>query len=400
MHINGKTTAATIVKDIASAITTGDVLTPANNWTLVYPPLLTDITNKAVVKATTKIEKKWVYQELKTITDGSITFTNTLAVGGLTRVMVKDKKYFLYLREEAGTLDTMEYRVNGNNLDFHTALNGKEVLVDYEKVVDVSKEYFVRMNMPATTDDNRTNYYYMNVEFGEGYDSLTDTFPADHKIALPTKLSWFRQTDTAEAIAHDWMSIEYWLTFDYNAAVGVIMGDPGLSNECWMSSPFYWGQVEQIEGALATDDTGNFGIFTGSYTEPTLSKSYGDYTGTGVIDVCMASTKTGRPYNAHKLKLFGGYEFREKTFNSMSSHTRKHDVSDIVVADVHENDRGKLKHCIAVPRLAKTHGSELIYNRFVSGKEEKYVFININALYTPFNTSSDDLFGIAIRKDI
>jgi hypothetical protein len=114
----------------------------------------------------------------------------------------------------------------------------------------------------------------------------------------------------------------------------------------------------------------------------------------------MVKTKTKRPYQAHKVSLFGGYDFREKTFNGQSLHTGKHPVSDIVLTDTHENDRGILRHCIAVPKVAKEHGVELIYNRYMSGKEQTYIFLNINAPYTPFNTSPDVLIGFAIRTDI
>ena len=114
----------------------------------------------------------------------------------------------------------------------------------------------------------------------------------------------------------------------------------------------------------------------------------------------MVSTKIGRPYQAHKVAIFGGYEFREKTFNGQSAHTGKRPVSDIVLTDVHENDRGTLKNCLAVPRVAKEHGTELIYNRYVSGEEERYLFLNINAPFTPFNTSPDVLIGFAIRTDV
>jgi hypothetical protein len=46
------------------------------------------------------------------------------------------------------------------------------------------------------------------------------------------------------------------------------------------------------------------------------------------------------------------------------------------------------------------HGVELIYNRFVSGEEETYIFLNINSPYSPFNTSPDVLLGFAVRTDI
>lgn len=399
MYVHGFTTAKDIVKDLVTALTTGDTLTPENNWTLVEPADLAEVTNTAVLKVQPKVTKKWVKKEPLTIADGEVTLTNTLAPKGGTRVFVRDKKYNLSLQKEGTTPDVMEYVVLADNkLKFNAALNGKQILVDYEMVVDIAQEYYVKLDKPAIRGVDKVNNHFINWVIGENYDTVGDNFPADH-FSTTGKLSWFRETANSELIAKDWLPIEYWISFDRNAAAGVVMADPGLSVSDWLSSPFYFGSLEQIEGALETDLKGNFGGFAGSDTEPTLMKHYGDYTGNGMTDVIMASSKTGRPYQAHKVAVFGGYEFREKTFNGQSHHTGKHPVSDIVLVDVHENDRGTLRRCIAAPRVGKEHGSELIYQRYISGEEKTYLFLNINAPYTPFSTSPDVLLGFAIQVD-
>ena len=415
-YIRDYTTADTIVKDLTTKLCTGDELIPSNNWTLINPEpgedleaALESITNMAVVKATTKIYKKWVKREPATVDSGTITLDKPIVSGGGTRVFVRDKKYNLFLTESE-TVDIMEYRISGEStIAVNDSLEGKQVLVDYETPVDISKEYYLKLYKPPTVTigSSTPNHYGLQWVIGEDYDisndssssDITDGFPPDH-YSMVGKLNWFRETPVAKEIAQGWLPIEYWLSFDNNAVTGVVMGDPGLSGSEWLSSPFYFGSLEQIEGALETDEIGNFGGFSGSFTEPQLSKTYGDYTGTGVIDVIMVKTKTKRPYQAHKVSLFGGYDFREKTFNGQSLHTGKHPVSDIVLTDTHENDRGILRHCIAVPKVAKEHGVELIYNRYMSGKEQTYIFLNINAPYTPFNTSPDVLIGFAIRTDI
>lgn len=400
-YVHGFTTAENVLKDLARALTAGDVLTPENNWTLVYPVGGVEaIADAATLKVQPKILKQWVKKEPQTVTSGKITVEGPMAEKGGTRVFVRDKKYYLYLKKEAGVPDLMEYRVlNDREIEVNPALEGKRILADYEKKVDITTEYFVRIEKPVTYGAGVANNHFINWKIGEGYDPGTDAFPADHH-STEGKLSWFKETANSEVIAKPWLPIEYWISFDRNAAAGVLMGDPGLSVSDWLSAPFYFGSIEQIEGALETDLTGNFAGFGGSYTEPALSKVYGDYTGTGMTDVTMAASKTGRPYQAHKVQMFGGYEFREKTFNGQSLHTGKHAVSDIVLADAHENDRGILKHCLAVPRVAKEHGTELIYNRYISGEEQTYIFLNINAPYTPFNTSGDVLIGFAIRTDL
>ena len=416
-YVHGFTTADNIVRDLVTQLTTGDKLVATNNWTLVYPDpanasgdtneeklinALAGITDTATLKVNPKITKQWVKKFPAVITDGEITLNDPIAPGGGTRVYVRDKKYYLYLNKDPeATLDIMEYKITSpTTIEVNPVLNGKQVLVDFEKTVDITTEYFVRFTKPKNTGAGKPNHYYINWEIGTNYDSETDTFPVDHVQAVKGKINWFKETAAAEAIVHGWLPIEYWLSFDRNSCSGVVMGDPGLSASEWLSSPFYFGQLDQIEGALETDLTGNFAGFGGSYTEPTLSKAYGDYTGTGMTDVIVVASKSGRPFQAHKVALFGGYEFREKTFNGQSQHTGKHAVSDIVLIDVHENDRGILRNCLAVPRVAKEHGTELIYNRYISGEEQTYIFLNINAPFTPFNTSPDVLIGFAIRTDI
>ena len=400
-YVHGFTTADNILKDLATVFTTGDALVEENNWKLVYPEDIDSITDKCCFELKPVTTRQWVKREPQVVTNGVITVKHNFAEKPGTRVFVRDKKYYLYLKKDDSPLDIMEYRISGpNTIEVNPVLNNKQVLVDYEKAVYIESTYYVELSKPAKTTAGKDNHYYINWKIGENYDSVTGTFPPDHSNALDGKISWFKETTAAEAIVRGWLPIEYWICFDRNAGTGVLMGDPGLSISEWLSSPFYFGALKQIEGALETDLKGNFGGFGGSFSEPVLSKKYGDYTGTGVTDVVMVSTKTGRPYQAHKVAVFGAYEFREKTFNGQSAHTGKHPVSDIVIGDVHENDRGILYHCLAVPRVAKEHGTELIYNRYVSGEEETYIFLNINSPYTPFNTSPDVLLGFAIRTDI
>ena len=415
MFVHGFTTADNIVKDLAKVFTTGDFLEAENNYELVYPDpstqtganaeekleaALDSIEDIFTIKMTPKTTRRWIKKEPQTVDEGAtITVNSTILTGGGTRVYVRDKKYYLYLKKDDGELDIMEYKiVDDNTIEVNESLVGKQVLVDYEKPVEEEYTYYVRFYKPTTVGGN-PNHYFLEWTIGENYANDTDEFPVDH-YSRTGKINWFKETTTAALAAKGWLPIEYWVSMTKNALIGVVMGDPGLSNDSWLSSPFYFGSLKQIDGALETDNKGNFAGFGGSFTEPELSKIYGDYTGTGMTDVIMVSTKIGRPYQAHKVAIFGGHEFREKTFNGQSAHTGKHPVSDIVLTDVHENDRGTLRNCLAVSRVAKEHGTELIYNRYISGEEERYLFLNINAPFTPFNTSPDVLIGFAIRTDV
>ncbi len=104
-YIRDYTTADTIIKDLVTKLCTGDELVPSNNWTLINPApggdleeALDGITNMAVVKASTKVTKKWVKREPVTVSAGTITLSKAIAAGGGTRVFVRDKKYNLFLK--------------------------------------------------------------------------------------------------------------------------------------------------------------------------------------------------------------------------------------------------------------------------------------------------------------
>lgn len=234
----------------------------------------------------------------------------------------------------------------------------------------------------------------------------------EYKQVQETKWSWYKCNAQTVQYVQDWLPIEYWMNINESSCVCVLMGDPGMSATDYISSPAYFGQLEQIEGALETDDKGNFACFSGSDQAPQSRnenadisgeiprlKKFGDYTATGTTDIMLAASKSGRPFQGHKVGLFGMYEFKEQTFNGQSSHTDKSSVTDIVVADVHENERGILKNCIGVPKLGKEHGVELVADRYIANKEKTYIFLKITAQYTPFNTSNDVLIGLAIRTD-
>jgi hypothetical protein len=219
------------------------------------------------------------------------------------------------------------------------------------------------------------------------------------------KLSWFKEA--VDTSAYSDMTVEYFMWLDNNSVVGVICGDEKANRDMFVNSPFYWGSIEQLEDSKTTDLVGNFAGFSGSDTEPMIYlpngefnpiyKTYGDTTGTGITDVTMLKSKLGAPYQAYDLKFFCGYENRVKSYNAKSPYTGGYSSSDIIVSDVTECERGKLRNCLAVPKEGKEHGAELIYKRYDFEQETTYVFLHITASYTPFNKSPDSLMGICIK---
>ena len=152
MFVHGFTTADNIVKDLAKVFTTGDFLEAENNYELVYPDpstqtgataeekleaALDSIEDIFTIKMTPKNTRRWIKKEPQTVDEGAtITVDSTILTGGGTRVYVRDKKYYLYLKKDDGELDILEYRiVDDKTIEVNESLVGKQVLVDYEKPV-------------------------------------------------------------------------------------------------------------------------------------------------------------------------------------------------------------------------------------------------------------------------
>lgn len=413
MYLHGFSSASTIIKDLATKLTTG-ALTTTDNWVLADPASVTEVTNVAVLKATVNLGKKWIKKEAVTASEAgkistSLGIFEWTSNGGGTRVYVKDKRMYLYLKTGTGTPDVTEYTVTGTKeITVNTQFASMALLVDYESPTTSAddKTYYLKLEKPTQTSAGAENNYYLEWRIGEAYTKgespSAGTFESEHCMATVGKLCWFKENTNAATYAKSWLPIEYWLSFDKNSIVGVLMGDPGMSIDNYVSTPFGWGLLNQIDGALETDDSGNFFGFSGSQYDPSISpsKTFGDFTATGIKDVAVVKTKSGRPYQGHKLSVFGAYEFSAATFNGQSAFTGKSTVTDMVVGDVNENDRGIIPRMIATSCVGKEHTAELIYNRYVSGKEETYIFLHTNAAYTIFSTSANTLLGIAIKVDI
>ena len=365
-YIEFSTKPSTIITDLATKMTTGDPLYTNDFWTLAYPATLGDITNKAVLKATTTVDKLWVKKKQFTIVDdgttnyGKVELTggDTLADLETVRVYIRNMKTNLYLKKDSGDPSVFEFKVlDDTTLQFNKGLISANILVDYEKVSTETKEYFVEIVKesdyserfkqddgevieevikyapdPLTPNVTATasNYFCIEWRIGDQFDDQTGTFTTGH-VSPYSRIYWLKPNEDTFGSSSSPLSqipINVWLSFDVNSVVGVIMGDPMMSIGNSISSPLYFGSLEQIPGALYTDETGNFAAFTGSFVEEqqqtvtgSSDKLYGDYAGTGNTDIIMAATKSGRIYQAHKASVFGGWEFRDKTSNGQSSHT-------------------------------------------------------------------------------
>ena len=422
-YVRGYTTSSNILKDLAEQLTTGAFgFDPSDNLGLITPVDTSSITDSFIMNVRPLIDRRWVKKEINTVeleTEdfdvdvGKVYLNHTLAKGGSTRVELVEgaRRIPLYLNPEGGGPSELGYTISEDRTAIYVVkeLVDKDLAIDYERTESDRKDYFIKFSKPELTYDDKENNYYIEWEVSGEFDAINDDLVVELR-SNKGRINFFKQTEESEQYAKSWLPIEYFISFDKSCIAGVIMGDPSISTDLYVSTPFYFGALKQLEGALTTDDKGNFAAFSGGVDAPEILNTFGDNTGNGTTDVVMVTTKGGAPFFSHQAHIFGCGDYSEFLLSGISSHTHKHAVSEVVITSKSENDRGTLRRCIAVPKASKEHGSELIYNRYIGGKEERFIFLHINTPYMPFGTSQgefdgegtiepENLVGFAIRID-
>ena len=408
-YAHGYTKSSQVLKDLANTLSIGATsFDPSDNLTIVFPDSVNNITDKVIFHVKPSIEKFWVKREVITVRSepeedyGVADLENNMVKDGGVRVELVEgsRRVPVYLNPEGGDPDAFGFTISEDRtyLKFPENMIGKQINVDYEIQFDLRPDYYLKLEKPESTDlGNENNFYIqwsMSSIFDEELEDLDPQMSSD-----PVRLYFFKETQQSSELIGSWLPIEYWISFDKNCITGVLMGDPAISEEFYVSTPFYFGSLKQIEGALDTDMVGNYAGFSGSIDAPVQSNKFGQNTANGSTDIAMISTKSGAPFYKHNASVFGCSDYNEYILSGVSSHTRKHSVSDVVVGSKHENDRGILRRTLAVPKASKEHGAELIYQRYISGKEERYIFLNINTPYMPFGVNVQDKLGFAIKMD-
>jgi hypothetical protein len=408
-YVHGYTNSGQVLKDLANTLSIGATdFDPSDNLTIVFPNSVNDITDKVIFNVKPSVERYWVKREVITVQAeleqdyGVALLLNDIVEGGGVRVELVEgsKRVPIYLKPEGGDPDAFGFTISETRAFLKLPQNtiGKQVNVDYEIQFDLRPDYYLKLEKPALTNGGLENNFYIQWSISNNFDEELQDLDSQMSID-PVKLHFFKETAQSAQLVGSWLPIEYWLSFDKSCITGVLMGDPAVSEDFYVSTPFYFGSLKQIEGALDTDMVGNFGGFSGGLENPTQSTKFGQNTANGITDVSMISTKSGAPFYRHNVSIFGCSDYSEYVLSGVSSHTRKHSVSDIVVGSKHENDRGILRRTLAVPKASKEHGAELIYQRYISGKEERYIFLNINTPYMPFGVNVQDKLGFAIKMD-
>lgn len=418
-YVRGYTSSDNVLKDLAAVLTTGAYnFDPTDNLSLLYPLDVTEITDYFILNVRPLIDRTWVKREVVEVIEemdgdlptgyGIATLNNLVAVRGNTRVQLvdSDRRISLYLNPDTssaftGSPDPLSYVITGDrsSIKVDGSIIGKELSVDYEMETNDRDDYYLKLKKPEKTPDDRDNHYFIEWQTGDRLNVSEDDLD-EVMSSVPVKLHYFKEDEVSAELVKGWLPIEYWISFDKNGIAGVLMGEPTLSMDHYVSTPFYFGALKQVEGALETDRRGNFAAFSGALSEPPAYDKFGDDTANGNTDIAVVTTRSGRPFYSHGAHIFGCGDYNEYVLSGISAHTGKHAVSEIVVASSNENDRGTLNRIIAVPRASKEHGAELIYKRYVGGEEERYIFIHVNTPIMPVGNGVENQIGFALRTDI
>lgn len=255
------------------------------------------------------------------------------------------------------------------------------------------KEFYLKIERPASS----LNHVLLTI--GDKLNGTKDDLD-EERSGVPAKFAWYRDPkDVDGLIFGDWLPIRYWLNVDHKTINLTIQGEPSVDVPPYRNYMFSWayiGALESYEGG-DRDVDGNFCLTVGSDLPPTNSTKFGLNTGNGVLDITMAYTRAGAPYQAHMPKFKTDNPYRDKHFIGASEWTHKYHFDEITVVHKYDRERGKLRNVLIGDRSAIYHNDELIYKKGLP-EEEVYRAFQINSPYWMVEESANPLYGIILKK--
>lgn len=258
-------------------------------------------------------------------------------------------------------------------------------------------EFYLMIERPAAEEGFALNYVELTI--GDKLNESKDRFAEEH-YGESARYAWYRDFKDIEGLYYgEWLPIKYFMNIDIKTFNLVIQGDPSIDVRPYQNALFAWanvGAIESYEGG-DQDTKGNFGITVGSDVAPTRSMRFGANTGTGVLDVIMAYSRAGAPYQAHDIKFKADNPYKDKYFIGPSEWTHKFHFDEITVIHKYDRERGKLRNVLIGDRSALENNAELIY---MKGTDEETVYksYQMSAPYTAIEESANPLYGVILRK--
>lgn len=265
-------------------------------------------------------------------------------------------------------------------------------------------EFYLMIERPVTKEedeDNEEEYAlnYVELTIGDKLNSERNGFE-EERHGIPARYAWYRDFKDIEGLYYgEWLPIKYFMNIDLRSMNLVIQGDPSIDVRPYHNALFSWsyvGAIESYEGG-DSDISGNFGLTVGSDLHPERSLMFGANTATGVLDVCMAYSRAGAPYQAHDLKFKADNPYKDKYFIGPSEWTHKFHFDEVTVVHKYDRERGKLRNVLIGDRSALENNAELIYKKG-EPEEKVYKSYQLSAPYTAIEESANPLYGVILRK--
>lgn len=269
------------------------------------------------------------------------------------------------------------------------------------------KEFYVMVERPvvSTADDglggtiDEYSLTYMELTIGDKLNEAGDGLDENH-CGQTARYAWYKDISKVEGIYFgDWLPIRYWMNIDGKTINLVVQGEPSVDVKPYKNFLFSWAYIGAIDSYENSDKDvdGNFCLSVGSDIEPPRSNKFGINTATGVVDMMMAYSRAGAPYQAHMPKFKTDNPYRDKYFIGPSEWTHKYHFDEVSVVHKYDRERGKLRNVLIGDRSAIYNNDELIWKKGTP-EEEIYKALQINAPWSMAEESANPLYGVILKK--
>ncbi len=265
-------------------------------------------------------------------------------------------------------------------------------------------EFYLMIERPVVTGDeedgeDKLALNYVEFTIGDKLNSEKDGFE-EERHGESARYSWYRDFRGIDGLYYgEWLPIKYFMNIDLKSFNLVVQGDPSIDVRPYNNALFSWAYVGAIDSYEGGDDDtrGNFGLTVGSDMPPVRSLVFGANTATGVMDINMAYSRAGAPYQSHDLKFKADNPYKDKYFLGPSEWTHKFHFDEPTVVHKYDRERGKLRNVLIGDRSALENNAELIYKKG-EPDEKVYKSYQLNAPYTSIEESANPLYGVILRK--
>lgn len=249
----------------------------------------------------------------------------------------------------------------------------------------ISKKISQSAKQTIGVGDGYTKKFTFRLDDGKFYDKTISTTIAMEKVNNDTHtFSTLREAQGYTITLSD----------DERTIIVEMFTAPEVQTTLTLNYNFYVVKTSSEKG-LIRDGLGNI-------INVTYPSTYGLNTATGVIDVSMLHTRSKAYFQKHHFMFNTTEEFMTKEQFGKSAYTGDYYADQIKI--VHGNDgvRGFLDDVLVIDKSSLYNLDELTINKDfekdADKPEEKYIFFNITAPYTPLADSPNATYGLAIKE--